>query len=478
MKQYFIRTTFALLLLIFHWNAWAATPAADSTAQKLEQLMKDSVVTITYDSGILNLKDNNSGKLYKYTEGPENSEGYAAIYYLFTSRPYLHIDANGVTNKDHNAILKGHAAWFNVQTKGGANSTSFKMADVAPYRCVKWEGKMAQVLIATNAQIQKIPEKTILLVLRPELEKPEFKYTIIHNDSTLTLGQFEAIKLDPKLAKPLVGYSLVIERTNGIVVDTIVATTKNRQGIKDTPLNDGKWVIKLDSIPSNAKKIHVEIICRKFSENGEIKTDKEKRDIDLSWERHFNLFLIGGIVLCVISVAMLTLQRFRKNGKQQKSKKNMPSTSDSSKPTSTPPTTEKNMSTTNNTINNTEKFQDQLSLLFKENDNIKRLSLEITHLKDEYTHFEKRKDEAEKRLIEIESLIRAKMEEIEKLKTRISNAINNKTAQNDSAEFGRRCKAMSDDIDALVKDLQNNGDSDLANKVLDLKKKLYITQNK
>jgi hypothetical protein len=478
MKQYFIRTTFALLLLIFHWNAWAATPAADSTAQKLEQLMKDSVVTITYDSGILNLKDNNSGKLYKYTEGPENSEGYAAIYYLFTSRPYLHIDANGVTNKDHNAILKGHAAWFNVQTKGGANSTSFKMADVAPYRCVKWEGKMAQVMIATNERIQKIPEKTILLVLRPELEKPEFKYTIIHNDSTLTLEQFEAIKHNSTTDLPLAGYKLVIERSNGLVIDSIAINNRGK-GIKDTPLKKG-WELPLDSIlvKSTAKKIHVEIICRKFSENGEIKTDKEKRDIDLSWERHFNLFLIGGIVLCVISVAMLTLQRFRKNGKQQKSKKNMPSTSDSSKPTSTPPTTEKNMSTTNNTINNTEKFQDQLSLLFKENDNIKRLSLEITHLKDEYTHFEKRKDEAEKRLIEIESMIRAKMDEIEKLKTKISNAINNKSTQSDNAEFGRRCKAMSDDIDALVKDLQNNGDSDLANKVLDLKKKLYITQNK
>ncbi len=411
MKQNIKKTTLALLFIMSLGFACAAASAVDSVEQKLQQLMKDSVVTISYDSGSLNLKDINSGKLYKYTEGPERSEGYAAIYYLFTSRPYLHIEAKGVTNSDFNDIFAGHASWFNLQTEGGATSTSFKMTDVAPFRCVKWEGEMAQVLIATNQRKEKTP-KTILLVLRPDIEKPEFSYKVKHNDTTLTLGQFKAIKFDPKSEKPLAGYTLVIERTNSIVVDTI--TINNiKKAIKDTPLQEGKWELPLDNyqVKAKGKKIQAEIICRKFTDTGVIKSDKEKRDIDLSWEKQFNIYFIGGIALCVIFVAVLIIlfiiifRRIRKKSKPHTPKPSTnPLKTDGIKEIKgkdvKPQQIPNDIETGTNLGNSQDHPSDKelLADLTKANDEyskkIKNLSKEIKDLQDEITTARQRRDDA------------------------------------------------------------------------------------
>ncbi len=321
MKQ-ILRTLLVGLLLLSAKTVCAnsANPAAVaqgtdvSPNQKLENAKKtiqESTAIFTYEEGVL--RKSNGGDLYEY---PNDNQGdfrfYKAIYYLFTSRQYVHLDDHSQATGNEfifMMIRNGSGKWVNVYTgKDAAADKKFGMNESGPYRCVAKANNKAEILLSVNSRGEAEKDKTILLVVLPALEKSHFDCFIRQGNNKMPFDVFtDNIKLRTDSEKPLAGYTLIVERSNGLVVDRIIYADSNiMKYYRDTPLKDGVISIPLDDIPvkRNAKELKFCIHYKEFKD-GKITPRSSSQTLKLSWDKPtggriiWELIIIVGVVLSI-----------------------------------------------------------------------------------------------------------------------------------------------------------------------------------
>lgn len=245
-----------------------------------KQLIKDSTVVYTYKDGKLMLEDDNSGSLYCYAIG---KEGYKEIYYLFTSRPYIHLgDSSSATDKEYMLVKDSKGSWKNLLTNQPARpNNNFPMKGNTPYRCLVWDKREAQLSLSVNKK-EQLTANSILLIILPKREEPQFNPRIIMHGDTIPSKN---INLNAESQTPLLGYTFIIKRTNSIIVDSILYAGKRLDIGKDTPRKPINLVFPLDTlnITSENKELIFDIFYREFDKNGIIKEKNCHYPIALTW---------------------------------------------------------------------------------------------------------------------------------------------------------------------------------------------------
>lgn len=261
----------------------AEKAARDQMRKKEEiakQLIKDSTVVYTYKDGKLMLEDDNSGSLYCYAIG---KEGYKEIYYLFTSRPYIHLgDSSSATDKEYMLVKDSKGSWKNLLTNEPARpNNNFPMKGNTPYRCLVWDKREAQLSLSVNKK-EQLTENSILLIILPKREEPQFNPRIIMHGDTIPSKN---INLNAESQTPLLGYTFIIKRTNSIIVDSILYAGKRLDIGKDTPRKPINLEFPLDTlnITSENKELIFDIFYREFDKNGIIKEKNCHYPIALTW---------------------------------------------------------------------------------------------------------------------------------------------------------------------------------------------------
>lgn len=334
MKRDILKKTLIGLMLMAPFAVVAqgndANPTTAEKAKKEEEatkILNDSTVRFTYKDGMLSLDNPTAGDLYKYAE---NKKPYKFIYYLFTSMPYLHLsDSSIAENDDFMMVNDGKGMVMNVLTQDRSKSTAkFKMTDESPYRCIVWDKKEAQVQLSIDAQGNPKKE-AILLVVRPKLDTHSLDCRLQYGEEKITFDEFKNKTLDPEVKDVFSGYTLVVTRSNSIVVDSITCVkpnsklrVNNEDNYHDTPLREGLFEIPLDNIEVNEKSKEVKfcIHYRTFEKDGKIMPRYVFPTLVLNWEKTGNVgaLIIVGVVL-LLATALFFI--FKKN-KLKKNKNN------------------------------------------------------------------------------------------------------------------------------------------------------------
>lgn len=333
MKHNIVKIVLTVLMVMIVKTVFANTGTlVDSTSGihsetdkrvSADKVIADSTAIFIYEEGKLSLENDSAGRLFLYAEKDGNRE---TTYYLFTSRRYIHLGANTRASGDEYYRIHNAARWINVENGSGANATIFPMNDAngQKYRCITWkEGQKPQIHLSVNKD-EQITEKTILLVVLPELDlTTDFNCEIKHKDTTMTLKGFEKIKLDYQSEHPLEGYTFVLKRPNRFVVDSILYEGRNIKGNKrDTPLKDGVWEKPLDSLlfSRNTEAIQFHIVYREFKQDTIVVQEKDII-IPLHVRKHgigvlaIIGIVLGGVIVLVVLLLMLRRVKIRKQKK-------------------------------------------------------------------------------------------------------------------------------------------------------------------
>ena len=275
MQQHPFKTILLALLLAASGTTSAQTPA--------DETIFDSAAAIACTDGRLSLVGGD-GNLFLYAE---YSGGFRSVYYLFTPRPYIHFDATTSTAApdDYIAITGHNGKWVNIATHAGANGDpAFRIADPAPYRCVKTSNGEAQIILPVDHNKQKT-DRTMQLTVLPRLEKPSIACHIMHDGDSIALDDFRNIKFDPASEHPMAGYTLAVERSNSILIDSIGLADGRGVKYNDTPLAAKQIEIPLDDIVPNhnTKKVELAIHHRIFDKSNSLKTDTHSVSFRISW---------------------------------------------------------------------------------------------------------------------------------------------------------------------------------------------------
>lgn len=309
-RKSFLKIVAIVLALLAAVPAWA-----QHTDEAVQKVLDDSAASFIYKNGVLELLNpQDDNRLVCYAQGP-NADGFKAIYYLFTSRPYLNLrQVDSVGNKNIYAIFESQGKWKNIKTnQGAAGDRKFPMNsnEEIRFRCVEWDQQHCKLLIATNAQLHQDSTQTILLIARPPLEKPGLTVCLIHHADTFSFEDFKKKydTLDPKNGKQtldLSEYQLLVRRTRGLVVDSIFIGGKKVAIGKDTPLQSGEWAIPLSSYEVNPNGgVWIATYCREFKDGKFVPAEEtDTRCIEPYWKKDPEAAALKIIVIVFVGIAL------------------------------------------------------------------------------------------------------------------------------------------------------------------------------
>ncbi len=380
-----------------------------------------------------------NGTLYDFWGGHTATlQGYRHRYYLFTdsSNVYISNSTHGTAMYSNSFdSIDNSSYWFSDDTP------RFYNRRIPNYDLDKHKGlgfhwtNRAHVLFDTWDSINTDSNKTVILIVLPQ---PPLDTLI--TSTKLSKKRFSHDSLRANLR---------IERTGRIIFDSIFVEGLSPENISyhknghihDTPYyrDDDAYADLHIHVPCHRTQdsITATVFYRYLETNGSITPHSTELKIPVN---HINFpFIpvgIGIILAAALSVMLIEINKQRKASAPEREVRRIEHNRDKDK---------------------IERLRNRISLLEKQ-------------LKEAKDVIKK----AETDSATITAKIREQETALEDMAQKVEAAKNREYTAEDSAEFRRRCDAVCTDIDALVIELRSTGDSELADKVLDLKKRIFI----